>query len=76
LGEFEKLKEKYPLHIYKWGIAYNTIYPLPVIISAWNHGVRIMMKNFYPHKDDAANFHLGNVVSVLFVIFILFLFIF
>ncbi len=62
LQEFDNLWKTYPPTEWEWGGTYNNLNPMPLIISQWNKGYRVMFRDFYIHGDDAKQFHLGNCV--------------
>eukprot|EP01080_Neovahlkampfia_damariscottae_P002349 gene2349-2817_t len=62
LAEFDEIVKKYPLDKYEFFGTYNYSSPSPLQFSRWNRGIRVFFRDFYPHADDAKNFHIGNAI--------------
>lgn len=61
LSEYDELKEKYSPFKYQYGIVYNSTYPLPIMITSWNKGLRFTFMFNYPQGDNV-NMIFGNTI--------------
>lgn len=61
LSQYDELKEKYSPFKYQYGIIYNSTYPLPIIITLWNRGLRFSFTFNYP-QGDTGNMIYGNTI--------------
>ena len=52
-----------PLTKFEYAIAYNSSEPIPVIVTGWNHGLRVYNKTPYlVFSDDPANMKQGGFI--------------
>jgi hypothetical protein len=62
ITQYDELSKRYPHSDWDWAGTYNCLNPSPLIISDWNHGIRVMFRDLYPHGDDGSALHLGTAL--------------
>lgn len=61
---FDAMLKQYPLTDWEWGCTYNTTHPVPVIMSSWNLGIRVAVRDAYYQGDTKGTLKLGRAAWV------------
>lgn len=62
IKEINNILQLYPVTEYMYGIVYNSPKIERIVISTWNRGLRIFIRDFYAQGDDGKNLSRGTTL--------------